>query len=134
MLYEMLTGKMPFSGPNPFADHERPAAEQSDSAARNRSHRSRPQLQEIIYRAMERDPENRYPTAREFIRDLEHQDQVGVADRAELRDWKVRKTGTLRTILKYVGLILDPVVVFTLAAVGGAQGLVIRRAPRLKVK
>ena len=48
-----------------------------------------PQLQEIIYRAMERDPKNRYPNAHEFAWDLEHQDQVGVAaDRAELHDWK----------------------------------------------
>ncbi len=27
MLYEMLTGKVPFTGANAFADHERPAAE-----------------------------------------------------------------------------------------------------------
>ncbi len=37
---------------------------------------------------MERDPSNRYATAREFVHDLEHQDQVGVAERAELHEWK----------------------------------------------
>ena len=73
-----------------------------------------PELQEIIYRALERDPSKRYPTAREFIHDLEHQNEVGVADREELRDWKVRKTGVGKKILMYVGLILIPVVIFSL--------------------
>src|SRR5271154_6289527 len=91
MLYEMLTGKTPFRGPNPFATmNERllnnpvPPREIDPSIS--------PQLQEIIYRAMERDPKNRYGSAREFAWDLEHQDQVGVADRPELKDWKTRKS------------------------------------------
>ena len=82
MLYEMLTGKMPFTGTNPFADHERPAAEQSRCRRARSIPSISPELQEIIYRALERDPENRYATAREFAWDLEHQDQVGVAERA----------------------------------------------------
>ena len=36
-----------------------------------------PELQEIVYRAMERDPKNRYPNAREFAHDLEHPERVG---------------------------------------------------------
>ncbi len=73
-----------------------------------------PQLQEIIYRALERDPKNRYATAREFTHDLEHQDQVGVAERVELRDCKTRRTPWLRRILFYIMLILIPVVIFGL--------------------
>ena len=61
--------------------HERPPAEQSRAAARDSIPRSLPQLQEIIYRAMERNPANRYATAREFASDLRHPEQVGVADR-----------------------------------------------------
>ena len=34
MLYEMLTGETPFHGPESVRHHERPAAEQSDAAAR----------------------------------------------------------------------------------------------------
>jgi len=41
---------------------------------------------------MERDPKNRYAQAREFAWDLEHQDQVGVAERLELTDWKSKKS------------------------------------------
>jgi serine/threonine-protein kinase len=70
-----------------------------------------PQLQEIVYRALERDPKNRYSSAREFAWDLEHQDQVGAADSAELRDWKRRRSAWPRRILFYVMLALIPVVI-----------------------
>jgi serine/threonine protein kinase len=113
MLYEMLTGKAPFQGPNPFAimndrllNNPVPPREIDPSIS--------PQLQEIIYRALERDPKNRYATAREFAHDLEHQDQVGVAERPEMRDWKKRRTPWLRRILFYIMLILIPVVIFGL--------------------
>jgi serine/threonine-protein kinase len=113
MLYEMLTGKMPFAGPNAFATmNERllnnpvPPREIEPSIT--------PELQEIIYRAMERDPKNRYAHAREFAWDLEHQDQVGVAERPELHDWKNRKSGWPRRILNYALLALVPFVVFGL--------------------
>jgi len=113
MLYEMLTGKMPFEGQNPLAimnerllNNPIPPREVDPTVT--------PELQEIIYRALEREPANRYPTAREFIHDLEHQSEVGVADREEMRDWKVRKTGIGKKILTYIGLILIPVVIFSL--------------------
>jgi eukaryotic-like serine/threonine-protein kinase len=110
ILYEMLTGKLPFTGPTPLAamndrllNHPVPPRVADPSVS--------PQLQEIIYRALERDPKNRYATAQEFIRDLEHQDQVGVEDRAELRDWQKRKSQLSRKILYYAGLALIPVVI-----------------------
>jgi serine/threonine protein kinase len=113
MLYEMLTGKVPFSGSNAFAtmnerllNNPMPPREIDPSIT--------PQLQEIIYRAMERDPRNRYAHAREFAWDLQHQDQVGVADRLELRDWKTKKSQWLRRVLNYVLLALVPIVIFGL--------------------
>ncbi len=51
-----------------------------------------PQLQEVIYRALERDPKNRYAKAHEFAHDLEHLDQVGVEDRPEMHNWQKRKS------------------------------------------
>lgn len=113
MLYEMLTGKEPFQGSNPFAimndrllNNPVPPREIDASIS--------PQLQEIIYRALERDPKNRYATAHEFAWDLEHQDQVGVAERAELRDWKKRRTPWVRRALFYIILIMIPIVIFGL--------------------
>jgi serine/threonine-protein kinase len=70
-----------------------------------------PQLQEILYRALERDPKNRYAHAGEFLRDLEHPEQVGVEDRPELRDWQKRKSQVLRKALYYGALAMIPVVI-----------------------
>ena len=113
MLYEMLTGKAPFQGPNPFAimndrllNNPTPPREIDPSIS--------PQLQEIIYRAIERDPKNRYPNTAELAKDLLHPEQVGVEDRPELRDWKKRRTPWLRKILFYVMLAMIPVVIFGL--------------------
>ena len=71
-------------------------------------------MQEIIYRALERDPRNRYTSAQEFAWDLEHQDQVGVPERVELRNWKLRRLPWTRRILSYAGVVLVPVAVFGL--------------------
>ena len=113
MLYEMLTGKVPFTGPNAFVimndrllNNPVPPREIDPAIS--------PQLQEIIYRALERDPAKRYASAREFAWDLEHQDQVGVAERPELRDWKRRRTPWPRRILFYAMLALIPVIIFAL--------------------
>jgi serine/threonine protein kinase len=113
MLYEMLAGKTPFQGPNPFAimndrlmNNPIPPREANPEIS--------PELQEVIYRALEREPQNRYSTANEFAWDLEHLDQVGVADRAELRDWKIRKRPVVKQILFYVAMALIPVVIFGL--------------------
>jgi serine/threonine-protein kinase len=73
-----------------------------------------PQLQEILYRALERDPAKRYARAHEFMRDLEHPDQVGIEDRVELRDWQKRKSHLTRKILYYGALALIPVVILLL--------------------
>jgi len=113
MLYEMLTGKVPFQGPNAFAImNDRllnsPIPPREIDAAIS------PELQEIIYRALERDPANRYSTAHEMAWDLEHQEQVGMAERPELHDWKKRRSHWPRRIAFYALLALIPVVVFGL--------------------
>jgi len=113
MLYEMLSGKTPFTGPNPMAimndrmiNNPIPPREANPEIT--------PQQQEVIYRALEREPANRYSTASEFAWDLEHLDEVGVEDRAELHNWKKRKTPLFRTILFYIGMALIPIVIFSL--------------------
>jgi eukaryotic-like serine/threonine-protein kinase len=113
MLYEMLTGKVPFTGSNAFTimndrllNNPVPPREIDPAIS--------PQLQEVIYRALERDPAKRYQSAREFAHDLEHQDQIGVADREELTNWRVRRQPRTRQILFYVAMALIPIVVFGL--------------------
>jgi len=113
ILYEMLTGKTPFSGPNPFAimndrllNNPVPPREVNPEISL--------ELQEVIYRALEREPSNRYSTANEFAWDLEHLDQVGVAERTEMKDWRKRKTPVARQVLFYAAMALIPIVIFGL--------------------
>jgi len=113
MFYEMLTGKVPFTGPNPFVIMNERLLN-NPIPPREVNPEITPQLQEIIYRALERDPNKRYPNAHEFALDLEHPEKVGVADRAEMKNWKQRRSPVARQILFYVMLALIPVVVFGL--------------------
>jgi eukaryotic-like serine/threonine-protein kinase len=113
MLYEMLTGKVPFTGANAFVimndrllNNPVPPREIEASIS--------PQLQEIIYRALEREPAKRYASAREFAHDLAHPEQVGVADREELTNWKVRRQPRTRQVLFYVAMALIPIVIFAI--------------------
>jgi serine/threonine-protein kinase len=108
ILYEMLSGKLPFSGPSPMAVmNERllnyPVPPQVADPSIS------PELQEVLYRALERDPRNRYAKAHDFTWDLENLDKVGVEDREELHDWNKRKSLQLRKILYYAALALVPV-------------------------
>ena len=74
----MLTGETPFPGSDPFVImNDRlvkdpiPPREIDPSIT--------PELQEILYRAMERNPKSRYSSAQELAGDLLHQDRVRVA-------------------------------------------------------
>lgn len=113
IFYEMLTGEVPFEGPNPLVvlndrliNHPIPPRERDPQIS--------PQLQEIIYRALERDPANRYASAREFANDLRNPGSVGVSERSELRDWKVRTSKKSRMVFFYAGLALIPIIILVL--------------------
>jgi eukaryotic-like serine/threonine-protein kinase len=113
MLYEMLTGRVPFTGNNAFLIMNDRLLN-SPEPPRVIDPSITPAMQEIIYRALEREPKNRYASAREFAHDLEHPEEVGVADRPEMNDWQKRKSHLPKKILNYVLLALLPIVVFTL--------------------
>lgn len=113
MLYEMLTGQVPFSGSNPLtALNQRllippPPPREIDPSIS-------PQLQEIIFRAMERDPENRYETARDLAHDLMNPEQVGIIEREETSpNGPLHATGRTRA-WSYVALALIPIAIFAL--------------------
>lgn len=113
MLYELSTGSVPFSGPNPFAVMNSRLLN-SPVPPRELNPEISPQLQEIIYRALEREPKNRYASVRELAWDLQHQETVGVADRAELHDWKTQKQVRSRRVWFYVALAILPLAIFVL--------------------
>lgn len=110
MLYEMSTGALPFSGPNPFAVMNSRLLN-SPVPPRELNPEISPQLQEIIYRALEREPKNRYASVRELAWDLQHQEMVGVADRRELHEWKRQRNANSRKVWLYVALALLPVAI-----------------------
>ena len=113
ILYEMLTGRQPFTGSSPLEvmndrllNYPTPPSVVDPSIS--------PQLQEAIYRALERDPKNRYARAKDFAHDLQHLDEIGVEDRPEIRNWSKRKAQLPRAILYYAAIALIPVAILLL--------------------
>jgi eukaryotic-like serine/threonine-protein kinase len=113
MLYEMVTGQPPFKGENAFLimndrllNHPVPPRELNPEIPEA--------LQEIIYRALERDPRKRYASANEMAWDLAHMDQVAPSARPELEDWRERRTAGPRKALFYAAIAAIPLAVFAL--------------------
>ena len=113
MLYELLTGYTPFSGDNPFAVMNDRLVNNPEPPREVNPHIT-PEMQEIIYRALERDPARRYQSAESFMWDLTHEDEVTAAQRNEMADWKKREKPIVRKILSYASLVLIPVAIFAL--------------------
>jgi serine/threonine-protein kinase len=113
MLYEMLTGRVPFTGPNPFAVMNDRLLNQP-VPPRELEPTITPQIQEILYRALEREPKNRYASAREFAHDLHHQEEVGLAPRTEEANWQKRQSPGARRVLFYAAVAMLPVLIFLL--------------------
>jgi len=113
ILYEMLTGKVPYRGANPFAVMN-DRLMNSPIPPRELEPAISPELQEILYRALERDPRNRYASAHQFALDLKHPEKVGVTERAETKDWKKRRSALPGKIFFYSILVLIPVAILGL--------------------
>jgi serine/threonine-protein kinase len=119
ILYEMLTGKLPFTGTSP-AELMKARLINPPVPPRVAMPSMSPHLQEVLYRALEKDPRNRYPRAHDFAHDLKHLDQVGIEKRPELRNWSRKNGHLLRKILFFLFLLLLP------AAILGIMMLVTR--------
>lgn len=111
MLYEMLTGQMPFTGNTPLVIMNHRLV--SDPAPlRELDPEISSALEQIVLRALERDPQDRYASARELAYDLEHQDEV--QSREMMRPRKQPKSALPWTarILPYAILALIPAIIF----------------------
>jgi len=113
MLYEMLTGSAPFPGDDPFViGSQRLTGD--PVAPRKLNPALSPQIEEIILRAMQRDPARRYPTAAAMQADLDAPAQVqvtGLCDRLEKstpgkRAWLRVRYVTLTGVVPVVTLLL----------------------------
>jgi serine/threonine-protein kinase len=113
MLYEMLTGHVPFTGSNPFAVMNDRLLN-PPPPPRSLAPEITPQMQEILYRALEREPKHRYQSVREMARDLEHPERVGIEPRPELAESHKRRSPEHRRILLYASLVALPLALFAL--------------------
>ena len=111
MLYEMLTGQPPFTGQNPLVVlNERVLNDPKPARALNPD--LSPQLQEILARALERDPRHRYATAAEMAWELEHQELVGVAGDERRPSLRSRLSRNGPRLAIYAGMVLVPIALF----------------------
>jgi serine/threonine protein kinase len=113
ILFEMLTGELPFQGPNPItAMNQRLVAD--PIPARSIDPAISPELEEVVQRALERDPDHRYQTARAFAHDLLHQEPTGVEERAAARIALRSRKRPPQWSWSYLALAVIPVVLFGL--------------------
>jgi serine/threonine protein kinase len=112
----MLTGKVPFVGANPLVVmNERVLMD--PVPARKLNPEITPQLDEILHRAMVREPRHRYSTAADMAWELEHQEQVGVDEGARRPALRHRLMVDPKKLLLYAGLVLVPVLIFGLMVI-----------------
>jgi len=81
MLYEMLTGELPYSGPNVYSVMRLKTSADPQPPSHHLEGFD-PQLEEIILHAIERLPRNRYASAAELLEDLRDPSRVKVTGRA----------------------------------------------------
>ncbi|MGA3326080.1 MAG: serine/threonine-protein kinase [Terriglobia bacterium] len=113
ILYELLTGETPFPGADPLLVLN--VKLRTDPPSLRKIAPEVPAaLEEIVLRALERDPLNRYHDARELSWDLEHQDLVAVGASAERRTSNKQRSAQGGSVFRYLLLGLIPVFILAL--------------------
>jgi serine/threonine protein phosphatase PrpC len=111
ILYEMVTGAVPFEGPNPFVImNSRISGD--PVAPRSINPKISPQVEEIILHAMARDPAQRYQSALDMKNDLDHPEAVQVTGRAHRLVTPVAWKNTWRRMRMLVIGICIPLAIF----------------------
>jgi serine/threonine-protein kinase len=111
ILYEMVTGSVPFEGANPFIImNSRLSGD--PVAPRTKNDKISPQVEEIILHAMARNPQDRYATALEMKNELDHPEKVQVTGRCDRLVVPDPVTGNLKRYRLVAICILIPVLIF----------------------
>jgi eukaryotic-like serine/threonine-protein kinase len=92
MLYEMLTGDVPFQGDSPLAVMSQRVLQDAPLLRRDRPD-APPQLEAVVWRALRRQPAERYQSMAALRHDLEHLDEVAIpeypaADETRTAPWR----------------------------------------------
>jgi serine/threonine-protein kinase len=113
ILYEMVTGQVPFQGPNVYAVMNARLIG-DPPAPRTMNPELSPEIEEIILHAMERDPFKRFPSAAAMKQELDNPASVHITERHKrLRraaPWKRR----FRKVRMYVITAMLPIIAFLL--------------------
>jgi len=113
ILYEMLTGQVPFKGPNLYAVMN--ARLTGDpSAPRILNPEISPQIEEVVLHAMERDPLKRYSSAATMKAELDSPETVEVTHRHKRLRAVVPESRRFRRVSVYLCAPLIPIVAFLL--------------------
>jgi serine/threonine protein phosphatase PrpC len=111
ILYEMVTGRLPFEGPNAYAVMN--ARLVGDPVApRKVDPKIRPPVEEIILHAMARDPAERYTTAASMKSELDDPDSVEVTGRAARLQAPTAWKSRWRVVRVVLMAVLIPVALF----------------------
>lgn len=113
ILYEMLTGRTPFGEDSSFA-HMNGRLLYDPVPPREIEPSITPQMQEIVYHALDRDPAKRYVTAREFAHDLAHQEAVSLDRTPKLPPGDDRPLRSTTNPLIYILVAAVPIAIFAL--------------------
>ncbi|MGA8671409.1 MAG: serine/threonine-protein kinase [Terracidiphilus sp.] len=113
ILYEMLTGRLPFGTDNSLA-HINARLVKEPPSPRKIELSITPQMQQVIYRALEPAPVHRYSSAQELAHDLAHPQEVVVEERNRSRNLNRTTAVWSKNILLYVVLAAVPIVLFVL--------------------
>ena len=120
ILFEMLTSQLPFQAENPIAAmNQRLIVD--PVPARSIDPEISPALEEVLNRALERDPANRYQSAAAFVHDLRNLDQVAVEEQSAARATRGAQPPQLKWTWSYVAIALLPFVLFALLLVVAHQ-------------
>jgi serine/threonine protein kinase len=98
ILYEMLTGEVPFPGDNVYAAMRAKTREDCTPPRRLR-HEISAAMEEIILHALEAEPQNRFENALELREALAHPDSVVITNRAARQRPRRRLPRWARTLL-----------------------------------
>jgi serine/threonine-protein kinase len=113
ILFEMLTGRLPFGSAKSIANLNERLVKDIPSP-RKIVPSITPQMQEIVYRALESTPAQRYSGARDFAYDLAHLQDVVVEIRRGSRNLNNKTAVWTKNILIYVLMAVIPILLFIL--------------------
>ncbi|HEX4054756.1 MAG TPA: protein kinase [Tepidisphaeraceae bacterium] len=114
ILYEMVTGSVPFEGANPFIImNSRISGD--PVAPRKRNDQISPQVEEIILHAMARNPQERYTSALEMKKELDHPETVQLTGRCDRLVTPNPVSGNIRRYWLVAICVAAPILVFVIA-------------------